>query len=167
MAKTLLRQAKGILSFYHTGLTPERWKESIARFAICREPLPGVWPFCWDRISGVASSSATRAFKNVLTATISAGALVPKRLLYPRSERPKVLVDPLPRAHHENVVHFGSFVLSLFYLRRSNLTSLNQKGMVIGKGQQMRILTVALLVLDLAIIGYILRQIIEIVSVCW
>jgi hypothetical protein len=105
--------------------------------------------------------------KNVLTATISAGALVPKRLLYPRGERPKVLVDPLPRAHNENVVHFGSFVLSLFYLRRSNLTSLNQKGMVIGKGQQMRILTVALLVLDLAIIGYILRQIIEIVSVCW
>ena len=105
--------------------------------------------------------------KNVLTATISAGVLVPKRLLYPRSERPKVLVDPLPRAHRENVVHFGSFGTIAILLRRSNLTSLNQKGRVIGKGQQMKILIGALIVLDLAIIGYILQQLIEMVNVWW
>lgn len=56
---------------------------------------------------------------------------------------------------------------SHFYLRCSKLTSVNQTGRVIGKGQQMKILTGALIVLDLAIIGYISRQLIEMVSMLW
>ena len=67
----------------------------------------------------------------------------------------------------ENVVTFWFIRTIAIYLRCSKLTSVSQTGRVIGKGQQMKILMGALIVLDLAIIGYISRQLIEMVSILW
>jgi hypothetical protein len=78
-----------------------------------------------------------------------------------------MLVESIPRRAHRVKCSPIWFICTIAIVTSDlKLTSVSQTGRVIGKGQQMKILiTGALIVLDLAIIGYILRQVIEMISV--